>query len=88
MQPVLFSQSLKNSLFFAMQHFLFADDMKPCPGWSGFIQQVTRGQYSSAAVVQMMPLIDMNPGDETCIYSTVFLLLTRQRSSAFHAHTF
>ena len=35
------------------------------------MQQVTRGQYSSAAVVQMMPLIDMNPGDKTCICSTV-----------------
>jgi len=31
MQPVLFSQSLPNSLFFAMQHFLFADNKKPCP---------------------------------------------------------
>ena len=84
---MLFSQSLQNSLFFAMHHCLLADNKKPCPSWSGFMQQVTRGQYSSAAVVQMMSLIDMNPGDKTCICSAVnnvFLLLTRQRSSAFH----
>jgi len=65
MQPVLFSQSLQNSLFFAMHHFLFADDKKLCPSWSGFVQQVTRGQYSSAAEVKMMPLTDMNTDDET-----------------------
>ena len=75
MQPVLFSQSLQNSLFFAMHHFLFADDKKPGPSWSGFMQQVTRGQYSSAAVVQIMPVIDMNPDDETCTYSTMLFAI-------------
>jgi len=53
--------------------------MKPCPSWSGFIQQVTRGQYSSAAVVQMMPLINMNPGDETCIYSTLLFAVNQTK---------
>ena len=64
-------------LFFAMQLFLFANDKKPCPNWSGFMQQVTRGQYSSAAVVQMMPLIDMNP--ESCIYSTMFFAINQAK---------
>jgi len=54
---------------------LFSDDEKPRPSWSGFMQQVTRGQHSSAAVVQMMPLIDMNPGDESCIYSTMLFAI-------------
>ena len=51
------------------------------------MQQVTRGQYSSAAVVQVMPLIDMVIRPAYAQQSTMFfLLLTRQRSSAFHAH--
>jgi len=58
---------------------LFTDDEKPRPRWSGFMQQVTRGQHSSAAVVQMMPLIDMNPGDETCIYSTMLFAINQAK---------
>jgi len=53
--------------------------MKPCPSWSGFIQQVTRGQYSSAAVVQMMPLIDMNPDDKTCIYLIMLFAINQPK---------
>jgi len=45
------------------------------------MQQVTRGQYSSAAVVQMMPLIDMSPDDETCMYSTMLFAINQAQHS-------
>ena len=41
------------------------------PNWQGYMQHVVVGEHSSAAVVQMMPLIDMNPSSETCVYSTL-----------------
>ena len=41
------------------------------PHWSGFMQSVTSGPHGSVAHIDMQPLIDMNPGDETCLYSTL-----------------
>lgn len=42
--------------------------------WRGFMQQVSSGSHSPVAKVDMHPLIDLNPGDETCIYSTLMYI--------------
>jgi len=70
LQPIVLPAiTILNLLWYAA--LSFADDEKPRPSWSGFMQHVTSGQHSSAAVVQMVPLIDMNPTDETCMHSTL-----------------
>ena len=51
----------------------FCSDSVRRPNWSGFMN----GVHSSAAVVQFLPLIDLNPSDETCIYSTLLYVIFR-----------
>lgn len=42
----------------------------PRPAWSGMMQFVHQGDHPGKADVMFMPIIDMNPNDSTCIYST------------------
>lgn len=57
----------------------FGDETKPRPNWSGFMQHVfSDGDHShSKGKVLFLPIIDLNPSDETCIYSTL-LYIQRQ----------
>lgn len=44
----------------------------PRPAWSGMMQFVHKGnQYPDKAAVMFLPMIDLNPSDNTCIYSTL-----------------
>ena len=45
-----------------------------CPrlNWSGFMQSICTGDHNPAAVIQMLPLIDLNHSDQSCIYSTIY----------------
>ena len=49
-------------------------DAKSRPNWSGFVQYVSIGNHPPKSRVQMLPIIDLNPADETCIYSTLLYL--------------
>ena len=53
---------------------LFVNDKQhPQPNWSGYMQDVTLpfGEFAPAADIRMLPIIDINPNDRTCIYSTL-----------------
>ena len=41
------------------------------PGWSGMMQMVQTGEFPGQSSVLFMPMIDMNPSDMSCIYSTL-----------------
>ena len=41
------------------------------PGWSGLMQSVCRGPHPGKASVHFLPMIDMDPTDMSCIYSTL-----------------
>ena len=41
------------------------------PGWSGMMQMVQTGEFPGQSSVIFMPMIDMNPSDMSCIYSTL-----------------
>ena len=46
--------------------------LKPSkPGWSGMMQMVHTGSYPGQSSVTFLPMIDMNPSDMSCIYSTL-----------------
>ena len=46
--------------------------LKPLsPSWSGTMQMVHSGQHPGKSSILFLPLIDMNPSDLTCIYSTL-----------------
>ena len=44
------------------------------PGWSGLMQIVQKGSYPGKSSVLYLPMIDMNPSDLSCIYSTLSYL--------------
>jgi hypothetical protein len=45
----------------------------PRPNWSGFMQDVTSGSgtHPPVADIRMLPIIDLNPRDKSCILSTL-----------------
>ena len=43
----------------------------PTPGWSGVWQVASKGDYPGKTSVVFLPMIDLNPSDPTCIFSTM-----------------
>ena len=43
----------------------------PRPGWSGMMQLVHRGKHPGKSSVMFLLMLDMNPSDMTCVYSTL-----------------
>jgi hypothetical protein len=65
--------------------WLVRDDEHPQPNWSGFMQNVSSGEHPSVANIQMLPIIDLNPSNESCIYST--LLFVQQQAQQLNIVT-
>ena len=51
--------------------WLFPDAAHPRSNWSGFMQLVSKGSHSAVSDVALLPIIDLNPSDMHCIYSTL-----------------
>ena len=69
-------------------NWFFSSDEVPRPHWSGFMQSATRSvveMYSLKSHIQFLPIIDMDPNDESCIYST--LLFVYNQSLKMQVHT-
>ena len=49
--------------------WLFRDDRTSCTGTMQMI--INKGEYTGQSSVVFMHMIDLNPSDETCIYSTL-----------------
>ena len=49
------------------------------PSWSGFMQTVQSGSYPGKSYVLFLPMIDLNPSDMTCIYSTLWYVVTQAK---------
>ena len=61
----------------------------PRPAWSGMMPFVHQGDHPGKASVMFLPIIDMNPSDSTCIYSTLmFVSEHAQRHGATPILTF
>ena len=52
----------------------------PRPGWSGFMQMVHKGNHPGKATAVFLPMIDLDPTDMICIYSTCSSCLTKQEN--------
>lgn len=50
------------------------------PAWSGMMQSVHRGNYPGKSAVQFLPMIDMDPTDMTCIFSTLTYVCDQARA--------
>ena len=66
----------------------FSSTLKPHPLWSGFMQQIFRSSndvhYNKSDVI-LLPIIDLQPTNLTCIYSTK-LFIQRQADQAGKAY--
>ena len=51
----------------------------PRPAWSGMMQFVHQGHHPGKASIMFLPIIDMNPSDTTCIYSTLLFICEHAR---------
>ena len=61
----------------------------PRPSWSGTMQAVHKGLHPGQSSVYFMPMIDMNPGDMSCILSTlIFVCDTAMRYNTTPILTF
>ena len=53
----------------------------PRPAWSGMMQFVHVGDHPGKSSVMFLPMIDMNPSDASCVYSTLMFV-------SEHAHRY
>ena len=44
------------------------------PYWSGFMQNLSKGEYPDQPKIRYLPIIDLNPTREKCIYSTLLFI--------------
>ena len=60
--------------------WFFSSKTQPRPNWSGFMQQVTNKRRSpEKSAISFLPIIDLNPSDETCIYSTLCFIIDQAK---------
>ncbi|KAG1687918.1 hypothetical protein GQR58_008201 [Nymphon striatum] len=45
------------------------------PSWSGFMQTFRSGDYPGQSEINLLPIINLNPSDMTCIYSTLLFVI-------------
>ena len=59
------------------------------PGWSGYMQMIQDGSFAGQSDVVFLPMIDLNPSDMNCVYSTLkFVVKQADRVSAVPVVTF
>lgn len=51
------------------------------PNWSGMMQQAHKGDHPGKSSFLFLPMIDMNPSDMTCVYSTLKFVNSHARSN-------
>ena len=57
-----------------------ARPLKPeLPGWSGTMQLVQTGNFPGKSRVVFMPMLDLNPSDMSCIFSTLYFIACQSR---------
>ena len=51
----------------------------PRPAWAGMMQILHHGQHPGKASVMFLPMIDLDPGDTSCIYSTLHFVTAQAK---------
>ena len=51
----------------------------PRHAWHGMMQLIHKGEHASESSVMFLPIIDLNPSDMNCVYSTLRYISTRAR---------
>ena len=77
---ILSSEMATYDLLWHYAWFLSSSE-NPRSNWSGFLQCCTSAVTSekSASTITFLPIIDLSPSDETCIYSTLLFVISQAR---------
>jgi len=60
---------------------IFQDASKPTPNWSGFMQDLTqRNDPVPKSTISFLPIIDLNPNNEHCIFSTLTFIIDQAKA--------
>ena len=51
------------------------------PGWSGFMQVYHKGAFLRKSEVTLLPIINLNPNDYCCIYSTLLFVIDQSKKA-------
>ena len=51
------------------------------PGWSGFMQVYRKGAFPRKSEVTLLPIINLNPNDYCCIYSTLLFVIDQSKKA-------
>lgn len=59
--------------------WFYSSAKQPRPNWSGFLQCSTKQlpQNGSQSSIRFLPIIDLNPSNESCIYSTLLFIISQ-----------
>jgi len=57
--------------------YFFTGGSQQRPNWAGFMQEVSTGEHPSVAEFRMLPLIDLNPNDKSCVLSTLTFVMAQ-----------
>ena len=52
---------------------------KPRPNWSGFMQMVTTGEHLPRSNITMLPIIDLDPSNYSCLYSVLLYIINQSK---------
>ena len=66
-QSLCLSKGVSLDLFWHTARFF----SRPHPTWNGYMTSISKEDYPGKASVNMLPTIDMDPTDLSCIYSTL-----------------
>jgi hypothetical protein len=72
-QPTTLPKSINLDLLWHVGWFVRSDE-DPRPSWAGFNDSILCGNHAKASDIRMQPIIDLNPNDLSCIYSTLMFI--------------
>ena len=58
---------------------IFSQERGTRPNSSGYMTEVCSGEYPGKSTVSLLPIIDLNPGDLSCIYSTLMFIIDQSK---------
>ena len=74
------SKEVDYNIFWHINWFSSSPE-KPRPNWNGFMQSATsKAPVEDKSMVTFLPIIDLNPSDDSCIYSTLLFIMDQAKS--------
>ena len=78
-QPFIFAEATKTDHLWHSAG-LFSTEETPRQNWNGFMQDISTGTSRTKSNIAMLPLINLKPSDETCLYSTLIFIINQSKA--------